>query len=185
MLALLAAGCGRPPYPESSDVQSRLVGAATEGRTSEIAALVRSGADPNGVSGVNGWTVLMHAMHKNQAGAVKALLDSGADPNRRASDQPTVLMMAAGYGQSAMVRLLLQRGADPYATYRGESALDWAVGGATDIDDFTLFQCQTHTVGVILARAPDLATPAFRARNRIKLAVCPDVRSLATPHRGG
>ncbi len=186
LLALIAAGCGRPvDYSEPSDVRSRLVGAAREGRAAEIEPLVHAGADPNGTSGVNGWTVLMHAVHKNHPEAVRALLDSGADPNRHAPDQPTALMMAAGYGRNAIVRLLLQHGADPYQRYRGETALDWAVGGSTDVDDFTLFQCQTNTVGVILSRAPELVTPAFRARNRIKLAVCPDVRRLVSPRHAG
>ena len=186
LMLLFIAACGGPSsVSEPSGVQPQLVGAAREGRATEIGGLVGLGANPNGESGVNHWTVLMHAIHKNQFASVKALLDLGADPNRRSSDQPSALMMAAGYGQLDVVRLLLERGADPYASYRGETALDWAVGGTTDIDDFTLFRCQSGTVRAILLRAPDLATAAFRARNRLKLAVCPDVRTAVSSRGKG
>jgi ankyrin repeat protein len=58
--------------------------AARSGDTARIVELVRSGADVNERGGVNNWTALMHAVHKNQAGAVRALIEAGADVNATA-----------------------------------------------------------------------------------------------------
>ena len=55
-------------------------------------------------------------------------------------------MMAAGYGYDDTVQLLLKRGAK--ADLRnpgGETALDWALTGANDIDRMTFFDCQDST----------------------------------------
>ena len=81
-----------------------------------LRALLAAGADPNApVTGRNGWTPLMHAIHTRQSaesattrlGAIQALLDAGADPNARSRKGGTPLIMAAGYGATDMVELLL------------------------------------------------------------------------------
>ena len=129
-----------------------LADAARAGDVTEIRALAAKGADPNERSGVNTWTPLMHAIHKNQRASVAALLDAHADPNLASRSGETPLMMAAGYGQAAIVRLLLARGANARLTdKRGDSALDYALTGANDIDDFTLFHCQDETSRVLIA----------------------------------
>ena len=131
LVCLAMAGCipmGPPLSP--------LIGAAREGDTARMAELLASGADPNGRGGVNHWTPLMHAIHKNQAGSVRVLLGAGADLNARAGNQ-TALVMAAGYGYADIVKLLLDRGATPTA-----EALDAAVGGVPDIDRFTVGRCR-------------------------------------------
>lgn len=136
---------------------SELHKAARLGDTGSIAALIRDGADPDERGGVNGWTPLMHAIHKNQLGAVIALLDAGSDPNARGSGGGTALMMAAGYGQTEIVRALLARGADPrIETPGGGSALNEAISGTADIDRFTLGACQTETVRALLEDTPEL-----------------------------
>jgi ankyrin repeat protein len=78
LISLLCFGCdpGVPVPP--------LCRAARDGDTARIAELVRSGADVNERGGVNDWTALMHAVHKNQPGAVRALIDAGADVNAKA-----------------------------------------------------------------------------------------------------
>src|SRR4026208_1906116 len=149
MTAVLA-GCGSQPLPP-------LVGAARSGNTQAIAALLAKGADPNQPWGVNGWTPLMHAIHKSRKGSVDALSAGGADVNARSGKGMTALIMAAGYGYRDIVQLLLEKGADAYAeTSDGDNALTAAVGGVPDIDKFTVGKCQTETVKALLAKAPDL-----------------------------
>src|SRR5690348_2807456 len=98
--ALGLAGCGtRTDLPP-------LVAAVRDGRTDLIPGLVKSGADPNQRAGINGWTPLLHAIHKNQKESVIALLDAGADVNARGASGKTPLMMAAGYGYTEIVNVL-------------------------------------------------------------------------------
>jgi hypothetical protein len=138
-------------------LQDGLVAAARSRRVSEIQSMARGGADLNRPAGNNGWTPLMHAIHKNQKESVRALLDAGANVNARTSHGLTALMMAAAYGQEDIVQLLLERGADPRSETRdGVNALTAAVGGAFDIDRFTVGHCQTATVRALLTKAPDL-----------------------------
>ncbi|PYT15860.1 MAG: hypothetical protein DMG59_12255 [Acidobacteria bacterium] len=165
LVCLAMAGCipmGPPLSP--------LIGAAREGDTARMAELLASGADPNGRGGVNHWTPLMHAIHKNQAGSVRVLLDAGADLNARAGNQ-TALVMAAGYGYADIVKLLLDRGATPTA-----EALDAAVGGVPDIDRFTVGRCQAETVKALIEKTPSLRLNAGATALRLaKLGGCKDV----------
>ena len=99
----------------------------------------------------------MHAIHKDQRESVRALIRGGADVNQSNGNGFTALMLAAAYGQSATVTLLLESGADPYqANTSGLRALDFAMLGDDDIDNFTVFTCQTETVRILRERAPDL-----------------------------
>ena len=149
--ALFLAGCGIGPNLPPLAV------AARQGRADLIPSLVKQGANPNERSGVNGWTPLQHAIHKNQKGSVAALLDAGADANARGDGGETPLMMAAGYGYTDIVSLLLDRGADAHAqTGDGMNALTFAVLGANDIDRFTVGDCQGDTIRALITKVPDL-----------------------------
>src|SRR5580700_10679350 len=149
--ALLAAGA----TPAERD--NALVGAARAGQPEVIYALVKSGADPNFRAGVNGWPVLMHAIHKDQLRSVRALLNSGADVNATGREGETPLMMAAGYGYAEISRLWLEHKADPYATMAdGKNALDFAANGVADIDKFTWGRCQAGVVSVLRELSPNL-----------------------------
>jgi ankyrin repeat protein len=142
-----------------------------------IPTLVKQGADPNQRAGVNGWTPLMHAIHKNQKGSVTALLDSGAAVNGRGGDGSTALMMAAGYGYADMVNLLLNRGADAHLqTSDGSNALTFAVLGANDVDRFTVTDCQGSTIKALIERVPDLKLQGSAAV--FKLKSCAGVATL-------
>jgi hypothetical protein len=174
--ALWLAGCAIDPgHP--------LIGAARSGDVQAIHTLLAQGADPNQRWGVNDWTPLMHAIHKNQKASVEALLSGGADANARGGHGITALMMAAGYGYTPIVQLLLDKGADPYAETRdGDSALATAVGGVPDIDKFTVGQCQTDTVAALLKKAPSLKLKdnfyGRAARLAAHAAGCADVLAL-------
>ena len=151
VLLLGAAGCC------CYDRTSTLIGASRNGDTKAVAALIQAGAEPNRPGGVNGWPPLMHAIHKNQPQSVRTLLAMGANPNVSGNDGTTPLMMAAGYGFEGIVRDLLDHGADPSARHPdGSTALDFAVSGVPDIDRFTVRDCQTATVRLLLERAPRL-----------------------------
>lgn len=142
--------------------------------------MLESGADPNERGGVNGWTPLMHAVHKNQAGSVKVLLAHGARPDERGGGGSTPLIMAAGYGYDAIVRVLLEGGANPYLKdANGGDALTAAVGGVPDIDRFTVGRCQTDTVRTLLAAAPALRVESNSIASRVaKLGGCSEVLRL-------
>jgi hypothetical protein len=174
---LILMGCSiQPPDPLSS--------AARSGDIQTITTLLARGADPNGQSGVNGWTPLMHAIHKHQKASVEILIARGADVNARAGPKGiTALIMAAGYGYADFVQILLDKGADARAeTSDGDSALAAAVSGVPDIDKFTLGKCQTETVAALLKKAPDLTLKdnfyGHAARLAARAAGCTDVLAL-------
>ncbi len=165
-----------------------VIGAAREGDTARLEQLLQQGADPDTRAGVNNWTVLMHAIHKGQAGSVRVLIAHGADLNAAGPGGMTPLMMAAGYGYTNIVRLLLKAGADPRAAAPdGANALTAAVGGTTDIDRFTVGKCQTETVRALLEAAPDLRiVNNFRGNAAIrtaKLAGCREVVDMVRLNR--
>ena len=88
--------------------------AARTGRTDAIAELVLAGAEAElHDCGPNGWTALLHAVHKNQLESVRALLAAGADPNGRGDNGLTPLMLAAAQGEPEIVEELLKSGANP------------------------------------------------------------------------
>ena len=151
VVVLILAGCGMHREMPS------LIGAARDGNVAQIRTLIQQGADPNERAGVNGWTPLMHAIHKDQKAAVVALLEGGADVNARGDGGSNPLLMAAGYGYADIVGILLDHGADPHVqTSNGENALNMAILGVSDIDRFTIGNCQNDTVRVLLERVPDL-----------------------------
>ena len=107
LLACLLTDC------ESGPPISALIAAAREGDVQSISALVKSGVDVNQRGGVNNWTPLMHAVHKNQPAAVRALIDAGADVNLTAGarDRDTALRLAEIDGDKEIAALLRDHGA--------------------------------------------------------------------------
>lgn len=90
-----------------------LCAAARAGDTTLIEALLGSGEDVNQRGGVNNWTALMHAVHKNQPAAVEALLEAGADVNATAGARghTTALLLAESEGMPRIAALLRAHGA--------------------------------------------------------------------------
>jgi hypothetical protein len=153
-LVAMLTGCGL------GEAVSPLISAAREGNVDRIKSLAAVHVDLDEPGGVNHWTPLMHAIHKNQEAAVEALLEAGARVNV-VSGNTTALIMAAGYGQTDIVRILLSHGADPKLAVRpGVTALAAAVGGSLDIDNYTAGKCQTDTVRMLLERDPSLLIPS-------------------------
>jgi uncharacterized protein len=151
---------GADPNRKDAGGLTALIVSVRAGCVPAVEMLLRHGADPNLRGGVNGWTPLMHAVHKNQPGAAQALLDGGAQVDSRGRSGETALMMAAGYGYTPLVELLLERGANPRAeTADGYNVLAAAMGGVPDIDHFTLGSCQAATVHALKSKDPALRLP--------------------------
>jgi hypothetical protein len=93
---------------------ARLARMGCDGDAAGIAALVRSGANPNS-TGFKGSTPLLWALSCENIAGMRALLEAGADPN-----EPTVgfsaVYAASTYANSALLSLLLEFGGDPNAS---------------------------------------------------------------------
>jgi uncharacterized protein len=161
-LMLVAAGLGCARGRELPALHR----AARAGNLAAIESLLEDGAPLDEPAGVNGWTPLQHAIHKNQTAAVERLLAAGANANAgihpassHEANGPTPLMMAAGYGQLEIVRALLAAGADPRASHGKVNAL-WAAAGFGAIADITdgppLGSCFPEVADALIAEAPDL-----------------------------
>jgi ankyrin repeat protein len=144
-----------------------LVWAARNGSTEVAKALIDARADMNARDcAANGWTPLMHAIHKNNNGMAHLLIEHGADVNARAGkcteklieEGSTALHHAAGEDNAEIVRALLAKGANPYAEYDRQNALSKAVGGVLDFFRPDDKQCPTETVRALLEHAPELTT---------------------------
>ncbi len=123
-----------------------LVWASRGGRVAAIDALVARGAPLDAPFGVNGWSPLMHAVHKDQAAAVAALVAAGANVNFRAQRGVTPLMLAAGQGEEEITAQLLDHGADARARNdEGVTALTNGVAAGN-----------AEVVRAIVARAPGM-----------------------------
>lgn len=168
----------------NAELDGALIAASRSGATDVIPELARAGANLNGPSGVNGWTPLMHAIHKGRHDSVKALLSAGADPNRHGTGGGNPLTMAAGYGYSGIVAMLLSSGGDPLNQAHGFTALDYAITGVSDIDRWTLGKCQTETVRILLDKAPQLAARETAWERVVSLAgMCSEVQQLVKETR--
>lgn len=157
---LLTAGSGLELHNDAG--ANSLIAAARFGQVDAMKLLIAHGAPLDQTAGVNGWTPLMHAVHKAQNGAIACLLEAGADAKAQDSK---ALTMAAGYGNAEAVRLLLTHRADPHAVLPdGNTALIAAVGSVWDID-YRWPGCAPHTevVQALLQSAPDLTLPDTEA----------------------
>jgi len=142
-----------------------LMWAARNGRTEIAKMLVDARANLNARDcAVNGWTPLMHAIHKNQNAVAHLLIERGADVNAKAGNcqeqsaegGATALLHAAGNDNAEIVKILLAKGANPYGTHGSASVLSNAVAGAWDIERLGHGKCPTETVKALLEHAPDL-----------------------------
>lgn len=129
--------------------------AARAGHVAVLNALLDAGADVNRRDADNGWTPLMHALHKRRHQAAQLLLARGADAGTGPGGI-SALEMAALDNDAAMIRLLLPAGATSPQITRA-FALAVSGGALADIDRPLLGGCHGEAVRALLdARAPDL-----------------------------
>jgi ankyrin repeat protein len=115
---LLDAGAN--PNVEMGESRDNALIAAAGASTNSadmVAALLRSGGDPNQANAI-GKTPLWAAVSMNNVEAARQLMDAGADPDTQVTGY-TPLMLAAHNKYSELVRLLLVRGADVEAVSNG------------------------------------------------------------------
>ncbi len=177
MTALLDHGAD--PNVAGAYGMTPLASAARNGKAEAIELLLARGADPHRGCGVNGWTPLLHALHKNQPAAAARLMATCTAPSAELDD---ALFVAAGYAQTDAVAALLKRGADPRKDFGdGANALSNAVAGAFDID-YSYGGCAAHTETVqALLTAPDLAligATGASARKSAERRGCKDMLTL-------
>jgi uncharacterized protein len=142
----LAAG-GADPDERDEHGLTAMIYAARSGHVEVMNALLDAGASPDEPDRfVNGWTPLMHAVHKGQIDAAALLLASGADVDARAWGGVTALLLASGDCRHDIVQLLIDHGADPGV--RAES-------GATPLIN-ALAGGHERNVQALLARDPGL-----------------------------
>lgn len=103
ILAAIAA------FGQTVPAQNELLNAVREGDRSRVAALLRSGIDPN-TRDEAGSTALMHAAAFGSLDILRLLLEAGANPKTANATGSTPLMWATH--EPARVRLLLAAGAD-------------------------------------------------------------------------
>jgi hypothetical protein len=152
--ALLAVSCG---FGFGSRRITGLASAAREGDVATIDALLNGGARLEEPVGVNGWTPLLHAVHKGQVAAAQRLLERGASVNGDIGRQ--ALLMAVRYSHPQMVRLLLVHGIDPAADgMNGERMVLAALGGPSLDPDTPRTRCgrRTDVMRALLERRPEL-----------------------------
>lgn len=141
---------GGAPPESAGESWSALMWASRAGPPESVEALIEAGADPDRRDeGPNGWTPLLHAVHKDQTGAVRTLIAAGADVNRAAPNGLTPLMLAASQGEAEIVELLLDAGADPCAESGG-------MMGEMTVLHHALLSANPRVVEALLRRAPDL-----------------------------
>lgn len=125
-----------------------MVWAARAGQADAIPVLFESGADPDRRdNAVNGWTPLLHAVHKDQLATVRALIATGADVNRPAPNGVTPLLLAADQGNAEIVEELLAADADPRVEI--DSCPGTVLGGA-------IVGHNPRVVEALLRKDPDL-----------------------------
>lgn len=177
MTALLDHGAD--PNAPGAHGMTPLASAARNGRVEAIDLLLARSADLHRGCGVNGWTPLQHALHKNQPVAAARLLAAYTAPSPELDD---ALFMAAGYAQADLVAALLKQGADPRLDFGdGANALSNAVAGAFDID-FSYRGCAAHTATVrALLTVADLkltGSQGASARHSAERRGCADMLAL-------
>ena len=111
----------------AGDVEA-LYRAAGDGERTEVAALLKSGVNPNSRTR-SGSFALNAAAAENDVGVIQVLIDHNADPNVQNSEGDTPLICATKYagGKSATVEVLVKAGSDlGIRDNDGRTALDYA-----------------------------------------------------------
>jgi ankyrin repeat protein len=145
-------------HTQSALAQSleRLLDAVELGRTSEVAAFLDRGLDPNSTS-AEGQTILMVASRLGHMDVVKLLLQRKANVNRQSGAGDSALMLASLGGHLDVVKLLAESGAE--LSPRGWTALHYAAyGGSPEVVRYLLGRGANKN-----AVAPNWDTPLMLA----------------------
>ncbi len=110
------------------DGMTPLIWAAHQNDMDAVKLLLASGANAKAANRYE-VTALGEAANNGNAEMMVALINAGSDPNATTGEGETPLMTASRTGATAGVKALLAKGAkvDATDTYRGQTALMWAV----------------------------------------------------------
>jgi ankyrin repeat protein len=163
LVSLSTVGCNIVHEMITDNFHEELVYRARNGDVTMIAKIAAKGLDLDEPEGSNHWTALQHAVHKQQAGAVRVLLEWGASPDATQPGNQTALFMAADSKDPAMVELLINAGADvEWQGPGGRTPLTQAVSGGAlwDVTDRPIVGgCRTETVRAFMKAYPRLRVP--------------------------
>ncbi len=106
---------GYSPDTVNSDGVPLICTAARHRHRAIVLRLIRSGADPNTVSGDRGSTALMDAASLGEEDIAADLISAGADPDVQSRDGQTALMVAIGKGSLGTAERLIRAGASVQA----------------------------------------------------------------------
>lgn len=111
-LALAAVALVALSFFRRAEPRTPLAKAAAAGDSSEVKALLESGAPPESAS--EPWSPLTWAARAGREDSLRSLIDAGADPDRRDGGPNgwTPLIHAVHKNQAAAVRVLIEAGAD-------------------------------------------------------------------------
>jgi len=129
LLCSAAAGAvaGNADEPRKPDGSTPLMQATFEGDTSEVARLIKEGADVKATN-VYGANALHLAADTANTELIGLLLKAGADPESPNADGETALHVVARSGNIEAAKLLLKAGAkvDAVEQFGGQTPLMWA-----------------------------------------------------------
>jgi ankyrin repeat protein len=123
LLVVFLAGCAATRIAGASS----LLEAAYAGDATQVAALLKAGADANAANEF-GATPMGEAARRGDVVVLKLLLKAGADPESANAEGQTALMAVARTGNVEAAKLLLKAGAkvDAREKWGGQTALIWA-----------------------------------------------------------
>jgi len=165
IVAVLGAGLAGATDDDSS---RRLVAAVARGDATQVAALVRAGADPDAADH-SGWTGLHQAAETGDLALARVLLAAGAHPDLRSRAQGTPLDVAERNGRAEMARLLRRHGARGSGKSIGDTVCVRPWGGdgycaVVEGADPTRFRLRvSRLVGCAGGCAPEASCSAGRA----------------------
>jgi len=165
VVAVLGAGLAGATDDDSS---RRLVAAVARGDATQVAALVRAGADPDAADH-SGWTGLHQAAETGDLALARVLLAAGAHPDLRSRAQGTPLDVAERNGRAEMARLLRRHGARGSGKSIGDTVCVRPWGGdgycaVVEGADPTRFRLRvSRLVGCAGGCAPEASCSAGRA----------------------
>ncbi len=165
VVAVLGAGLAGSTDDDSS---RRLVAAVARGDATQVAALVRAGADPDAADH-SGWTGLHQAAETGDLALARVLLAAGAHPDLRSRAQGTPLDVAERNGRAEIARLLRRHGARGSGKSIGDTVCVRPWGGdgycaVVEGADPTRFRLRvSRLVGCAGGCAPEASCSAGRA----------------------
>lgn len=149
------------PFIIDSTTSTALHTATAAGYNSEVARLLKEGADINAVDGF-GDTPLLIAVTNNKEDIAKILLENNANVNLANHLKETPLHIVTKNKESEIVKILLKKGADVHAI---DSTGNTPIYNAVKTDQLDIITLLINAGAKITAKNISERTPLYYARN--------------------